>query len=140
MAAPYSQDLRDRVLLAYQRGMTTAEIACTLAVCPAWARRVKQRHREHGETTPRKMGNPGVCKVDRARLLELVQQRPDATLMELRQELGVRCGLSTICVALKKLGLSFKKRSSAPQSRIGRMSSRDARSGMPGPGAPMRGS
>ena len=138
MAAPYSQDLRDRVLRAYQRGVTTAEVARTLAVCRSWARRVKQRHREHGETAPRKMGNPGICKVDRARLRELVEQRPDATLVELREELGVRCGLSTICKALKKMGLTFKKRSSAPRSRIGRMSSSGVRSGVPGPAAPIR--
>ena len=60
MGAPYSQDLRDRVLRAYDRGMKTKQIAETFAVSRSWARRVKQRRRDHGETTPRKMGGPGV--------------------------------------------------------------------------------
>jgi transposase len=50
MGAPYSQDLRDRVLAAYDRGMRTKQIAEQFSVSPAWARRVKQRHRESGET------------------------------------------------------------------------------------------
>ena len=43
MARAYSQDLRDRVFLAYDRGMKTKQIAVTFDVSPSWARRVKQR-------------------------------------------------------------------------------------------------
>jgi transposase len=139
MAAPYSQDLRDRVLAAYDRGMKTKEIATVFNVSPAWARRVKQRRREFGETTPRKVGNPGICKVDRTQLAELVRQHPDATLAELREKLGIVCGLSTICTALKKLGLSFKKRSSTRPSRIVRTWSRNAPNGVAGREMSMRG-
>jgi transposase len=45
MGAPYSQDLRDRVLTAYDRGMKTGRIAEVFAVSKAWARRVNQRRR-----------------------------------------------------------------------------------------------
>jgi transposase len=117
--AAYSQDLRDRILAAYERGMRTRQIAVMFHVSPAWARRVKQRLREHGERGPRKVGSPGVCKVDRTRLTELVREDPDATLKELRDRLGVPCAISTICVALRSLGWSFKKRSSTRRSRIG---------------------
>ena len=109
MTRPYSQDLRDRVLAAYDQGMRTKQIATLLNVSSSWARRVKQRRRETGETTHRPMGAPVVWKVDRSRLAELVQGRPDATLAELREFLAVRCALSTICTALKKLGFSYKK-------------------------------
>lgn len=129
MATPYSQDLRDRVLAAYDRGVPTQQIAEMFQVSKAWARRVKQRRREHGETMPRRMGGPGVIKVDRTRLLELVREDPDATLPELRERLGVACAISTICVALKRLGWSFKKRRSTRRSRIGRTSPRAANSG-----------
>jgi len=50
MAAPYSQDLRDRVLAAHDRGMKTKQIADTFRVSCSWVRRVKQRRRETGET------------------------------------------------------------------------------------------
>jgi transposase len=118
MAAPYSQDLRDRVLRAYDRGMTTKQIADTFGVSPAWARRVKQRHREKGERSHRPMGNPGFRIVDREQLVNLVREHPDATLAELRTMLGVQCALSTLCVALKKMGFSFKKKRYVRRSRI----------------------
>ncbi len=126
MGAPYAQDLRDRVLAAYDRGMKTKQIADLFQVSPAWARRVKQRRRETGETTPRPMGGATVVKIDAGRLAELVRQRPDATLKELRVMLGVDCVESAICMALKRLGWSFKKRRSALQSKTARMSRNDA--------------
>ena len=64
MGAPYSQDLRDRVLAAYDGGMKTKQIAEQFSVSPAWARRVKQRQRENGETTPRPMGGATIVKID----------------------------------------------------------------------------
>jgi transposase len=89
--------------------MKTKQIAEAFAVSKAWARRVKQRRREHGETTPRKMGGPGVVKVDRARLADLVAEHPDATASELRELLGVECSESAIYMALKALKLTYKK-------------------------------
>ena len=135
--AAYSQDLRDRILAAYERGMRTKQIAVMFRVSPAWARRVKQRLREHGEHGPRKSGSPGVFRVDRQRLTELVREDPDATLTELRDRLGVACAISTICVALKKLGWTFKKRSFTRLSRIGPMSSTSASTGVDGAGKRM---
>jgi transposase len=117
MGAAYSQDLRDRVLSAYRRGMKTIEIAEVFEVSPAWARRIKQRLREGGETSPRKVGSPGVRKIDPERLAELVRKHPDATLGELREMLGNVCGQSAISAALRKLGLSFKERRSTRPSR-----------------------
>ena len=132
MAAPYSQDLRDRVLAAYDRGMKTEQIADVFQVSGSWARRVKQRRRETGETSARKMGSPGIIKVDRTRLADLVEAYPDATLNELRDRLGVACATSTIWGALKELGLSFKKRRSTPPSRTVRTSPNDGLSGVHG--------
>jgi transposase len=117
MGAPYAQDLRDRVLSAYDRGMKTKPIADMFQVSPAWARRVKQRRREGGETTSRPMGGATVIKIDLVRLTELVHQCPDATLIELRNALGVQCVESAVCLALKRLGLTFKKRRSMQPSK-----------------------
>ncbi len=121
MAKTYSQDLRDRVLAAYDRGMKTKRIAATFAVSPAWARRVKQCRRETGRTTPLPRGGATIIKIDMQRLAELVRDQPDATLRELRDRLGVDCTESAICLALRRLDLSFKKRRSGRPSRIVRM-------------------
>ena len=120
MARPYSQDLRDRVLVAYERGMQTKQIAEIFSVSRAWARRVRQRFRERGERVARPMGGPRVIKIDQARLAELVAQRPDATVRELRELLGVDCSESAVGFALQRLGLSFKKRRSMLPSRTAR--------------------
>lgn len=138
MAAPYSEDLRSRVLGAYARGMQTKEISEAFDVSPAWARRVKQRLREHGETSPRPMGGKRFEKIDRARLAELVRACPDATLDELRGRLGIRCALSAISLALTKLGLSFKKRRSTRPSRTAPTSRPGVRSGRAGARASTR--
>jgi transposase len=118
MGAAYSQDLRDRVLAAYDRGMPTKQIAELFQISPAWARRVKQRRLDEGETSPRAMGGFRYLKIDPKRLRELVAQTPDATLKELREGLGIECAESAICMALKRLKLSFKKRRSTRKSRI----------------------
>lgn len=122
MPAPFSNDLRTRVLAAYDRGMPTIQIARTFAVSPAWARRLKQRRRETGEVAARPMGGATIIKVDREKLALLVREQPDATLKELRDRLGVQCAQSTICAALKAIGMSFKKRRSTRRSRTGPMS------------------
>lgn len=117
----YSQDLRDRVLGACDRGMPTKVVAEVFDVSPAWVRRLKQRRRETGEIAPRPAGGARVRKIDMGKLSELVAQQPDATARELRERLGVACAESAIYAALKRLGLSFKKRASTPRSRTGRM-------------------
>lgn len=122
MAFTYSQDLRDRVLTAYDRGMKTKQIADTFNVSPSWARRVKQHRQEHGRTTPLPRGGVRVVKIDMDRLAQLVHEQADATLLELRDRLGADCTESAICYALKRMGLTFKKRRSMQQNRIGRMS------------------
>ncbi len=130
MGAAYSQDLRDRVLGAGDRGMATAEIARVFMVSRSWVRRVKQRRREFGESTPRKMGGPGPIKIDRVRLEELVGEQPDSTLKELRDRLAVDCSESAICMALKKMGLSFKKKRCTRASRTAPTSPSGARTGV----------
>ncbi len=118
MGAAYSQDLRDRVLAAYDRGMMTKAIADLFRISPAWARRIKQRRRESGRTTPLPMGGVRIVKVDMTRLRELVEAQADATTRELHQRLGGNCSESAVGMALLRLGLSFKKRRFTRLSRI----------------------
>lgn len=120
MPRPYQQDLRDRVLAAYDRGKQTKEIADTFGVSPAWARRVKQVRREQHRTTRLPMGGARTIKVDLEQLRRLVEQQPDATIPELHDRLGKdRCSESAVGMALLRLGLSFKKRRFMPPSRTG---------------------
>jgi transposase len=135
MGAAYSQDLRDRVLVAYDRGMASKQIADLFAVSRAWVRRVKQRRRESGQISPKPMGGLRVVKIDLEQLRSLVSQTPDATIKELHRQLqrhGTRCCESAVGMALGRLGFSFKKRRSMRPSRIDRTLTSAARSGKKG--------
>lgn len=123
----YSMDLRRRVLGACDRGEGTKFVAERFGVSPAWVRRLKQRRREDGSIGPRASGGDRRGKFDEAALRRLHQQveaHPDATLEQLRawsgKELGIDCSIMAVCRALKRIGLSFKKKVSARPSRTGR--------------------
>lgn len=124
--AAYSLALRKKVLVDCDAGLKTKQVAERYGVSCTWVRSLKQRRRETGEFAARipKVGRKP--KFDRVRLAELVAAQPDATLAELRERLGVRCALSAICTALRKLKLTYKKSRSTRPSRSGRTSQSNA--------------
>ena len=123
MGMAYSQDLRERVIAARDRGMKTKQVAHLFCVSASWVRRVMQRRRETGQTAPRPRGGATVIKIDLDRLRHLVHEQPDATAREIHQRLDIDCSVSAVDMALRRAGLSFKKRRSMPPSRIDPMSS-----------------
>jgi transposase len=129
MGAAYSQDLRDRVIAARDGGMRTKRVAEVFKVSASWVRRVMQRRREHGEQSPRPRGGATLIKIDLDKLRQLVQEQPDATVRQLHERLGIACSVSAVDMALRRMGLSFKKRRCMPPSRIEPMWLNDARSG-----------
>lgn len=131
MAQAYSMDLRQRVIDDCDAGLPTSVVARKYSVSPAWVRRLKQHRRERGDIVPRRGGGSRGRKIDRQRLAELVAQQPDATLVELRDRLGVMVTLWAICKALRELKLTFKKKRCTPRSRIGRTLSNAACVGAP---------
>ena len=107
----YSADLRQRVLALYDEGLKTKAVSQRLKVSRSWARRVKQRRHE----PPKPVGG-SVPKLDqqaRAKLSAWVDQRPDATLEELRlrvrQELKVSVSIGCLWNTLRTMKLTFKK-------------------------------
>ncbi len=129
----YSFDLRQRVLAAYDEGKKTGQVAKQFKVCKAWARRVKQRRRELGITTPlpRNAGRkPKLDPAARARLREFIEAHPDATLEEIRRELKLEVSIGCLWTTLDRMGLRFKKSPSAPaSSRIARTRASGVRRG-----------
>jgi transposase len=128
----YSLDLRKRVLAACDAGHGTKQVASTFKVSTAWIRRLKQRRRELDtiDVLPGRYGQPPKLTVDHLRRLgELVEEHPDATLRELREQLQVDIELSNLCRALQRMKIRFKKKSCMPQNRIDRTSSNCGESG-----------
>lgn len=112
----YSMDLRERVLAACDAGEVPVDVAEQFEVSASWVRRLKQRRREGRGIAPRPRGGARGFTIDRARLAELVQQQPDATLEEFRAKLGVTVTLSAIWKALHALKISWKKSRWSPRS------------------------
>jgi transposase len=118
----YSMDLRERVFADCRAGMATAVVAEKYTVSEAWVRRLKQRQRATGSLAPRppSPGRPVVLAAHDTRVRELVRDDPDATLAELRTRLGVAVSLSTLAEYLRRIKLSFKKKSSGRPNRTAR--------------------
>jgi len=119
MSKAYPQELRDRVIRARDSGLRTRRVAELFGVDESWVRRVMQRRRETGETRPRPRGGATVVKIDMNRLRELVDAQPDATVKELHERLDTVCSVSAVDMALRRMGLTFKKRRFTQRSRIG---------------------
>ena len=111
MAAPYSMDLRKRVMKAWDASGDADEIAATFAVSRAWVHRLAQRQRETGSIAPRPhmKFRSRVLAGQAERLKALINARPDATLAELRDALPTTAALSTLWLEIDRLGLTFKK-------------------------------
>ena len=110
--APYSMDLRSRVLRDADAGLPSKDIAVKYAVSRAWVDRVKQRRRETGEIAPRKQTTfrgRSLSPDEETRLVALITVQPDATLAELRNALPTRAALSTLWRAIGRRGLTLKK-------------------------------
>jgi transposase len=115
----YAVDLRKRVLADCDAGMGTKEVAAKYRVSESWVRRLKQRRRETGVVAPlpRSGGRPlKVSGTREKRLKELLKKHPDATLHELHRRLRLKCSVSTVHLAVIRLGMSFKKSRCMPVS------------------------
>ncbi|SRR5579883_1573954 len=119
----YSMDLRQRVLEDCDAGLTTQQVADKYRVSTAWIRRLKQRRRQSGAIAPRsaRHGPKPSWDAYSGRLGQAIRHKPDATLAELRDQLGLTVALSTLWRAVKALGLSVKKKLSTPPNRTARM-------------------
>jgi transposase len=122
-------DLRQRVIADCDAGDGTKVVAERYKVSPAWVRRLKQHRRQRGDIVPRNGGGSRGRKIDRVRLAELVKQQPDATLVELRDRLGISVTPWAISKALRELQLTYKKSRSTRPSRTGPTSRNNAQSG-----------
>lgn len=111
---PYSQDLRERIIAAVERGEASLrEIAEQFLVHVSTVGRLVKRRRQTGSVEPRPHRGgrrPALDDGDLERLKELVRERPDATLKELRDGLGIDCSIMAVARALERLKITRKKK------------------------------
>ncbi len=109
--APYSMDLRTRVLADCDAGSPAKEVAVKFRVSRSWVDRLVQRRRETGEVGPRPQTvfKKHAFAGQEDRLRALVAAQPDQTLAELRDALHSAASLSSVWRALDRLRLTVKK-------------------------------
>jgi transposase len=128
-----SLDLRERILSAYDRKEgTREEIAARFRVSLGMVKKLLQQRRRTGNIAPRHHlagRKPTILAVHRGHFRALLQKKNDLTLNELRAAAGLNCSLQAIHVVLGKMGLTYKKRRSAPVNKSDRTLSAPAKSG-----------
>ncbi len=116
-----SLDLRERILASYDHEEgTRAEMAHRFRVSLGMVKKLLQQRRHTGDIAPRYRfcgRKPMIVSVHRAQMRSLLARKNDLTLIELRQALGLQCSFQAIHVVLGKMGLTYKKRHSAPASK-----------------------
>jgi transposase len=115
----YPIEMRKRILADCDAGMNTQAAALKYQVRESWVRRRKQRRRENGEIAARKAGSrpPSKWRPHAERIAEAVRQHPDATLIELRDHLGLDVSPQTLSRALRALEITVKKSPSRQRAR-----------------------
>lgn len=137
----YSQDLRDRVLAAVDRGSPVRAVAVLMQVSISYIYKARERRDATGEIGARAGRGIRAHKLAAHEdvLRAELRARPDATLAELRAWLfatrGVSVSMGCLWNTLDRLGLTLKKSRSARPSRTAPMSPPRARLGTrPSPG------
>lgn len=131
--ATLSLDLRARILASYdeQEG-TRKDIAQRFRVSLGMVKKLLQQRRKTGQIGHRHAcagRKPKILPTHHQQMRALLAQKPDLTLLELRAALQLECTLPAIHYALVDLGLTYKKKRSAPASRIGPTSSKREKRG-----------
>ncbi len=119
-----SLDLRERILTSYDRKEgTREEIAARYQVSLGMVKKLLQQRRRTGDLRPRHRYSgrkPKILGSHRQQMRSLLSKKPDLTLKELRSAVQLSCSLPAIHYALEEMGLTYKKRHSAPANRTGR--------------------
>jgi transposase len=126
MAAPYSVDLRQKILLALEAGgKSQREIAELFHVSLGFVEKLLRQLRAGEGVAPKPSAGGRQSRLDepaRAQLRAWLAGQPDLTLAELagrlQRERGICICLSHLCRLLQKLELRRKKRRSTPRNAI----------------------
>jgi transposase len=121
--APYSLDLRERVVAAVAAGMNRKQAAAHYQVSHSSAIRWTRRMAETGSPAALPMGGkkPFTLANEEAWIRTRVAAKPDITGRELLAELnqrGIEVSHYGVWHFLDHVGLSFKKKASTPANRI----------------------
>ena len=121
----YSLDLRQKILDTYlENGISQRQLAKRFCVTLGFIEKLLKQYRETGNIAPKVRTQQTPPKLNEQQLnvlKEIVEAQNDATLREIREKLpektGITIGISTVDRMLKKMEISFKKKTCTPQKK-----------------------
>ena len=118
----YSQDLRERVLRALDRGDRPTEIARRFEVSRIWVYQVRKRAQTTGERSSLRIGGYRRSRLSESEsvLRSWIAAEPDLTLAELQLRLaarGVPIKVGALWHQLNRWNLTFKKNAARQRAR-----------------------
>jgi len=120
---PLSQDLRQRIVAARQRGEGTGEVCKRFGVSRKSVERFWKQHCRTGQCEPKQIGGYRRSRLEKhdRTLRRWIVGQPDLTLHELQErcqeQLHVVIGLTALWHRLERLGLSYKKNDARRRAR-----------------------
>ena len=105
------KEIRQAAVSAYNKGQTAKTLSelfgATLRTIQRWVRQAKD-----GQIAARPTGHRrrALAIADEKKLEEILNEKPDATLVELCQIAGLTCHPATVHRTLARMGYSFKKK------------------------------
>jgi transposase len=126
MPRPYSNDLRERVVAAVDRGLSARRAAAVFGVSVSSAIRWIQRMRTDGSSASKPTGGDHRSRLTEhaAWLLALIAEHPDLTLNEIRHRLrtekAIAVGIGTVWRFFAARKISFKKNAARQRTRARR--------------------
>jgi transposase len=137
MARAYSNDLRRKLLEAYDRGEgSLRELAVRFAVSHGYTKKIRKQQLRSGqmERVAQRYGEHRRATVEwQGRLREMIRRQPDLTLAEMQQKLyeahREQWSVSGLWRVIARMGLRLKKSRSTPPSKTRRKRSSAVRPG-----------
>ena len=111
MAVPLAMDLRVRVMKDVDAGMSAEKASVKYSISARTIYAWKKLRRDNGSLEPRsrRYGPQPKLNERREEILQAQRENPDLTLEELRSQLGLEAGISTLWTALTVWGQVLKK-------------------------------
>ncbi len=119
---PFTEDFRQRIVAAYEAGgVSLAAVGRRFSVSGKVVGKFVRQKRSLGTLASQvhRLGRkPAVSAKKQQQLREHLEQYPDATVLERREALGLKCSEKTLWQTLRKMGWRSKKSRRVLPSRI----------------------
>ena len=123
---PLSQDLRERIVRAREKGEGVGEVCRRFGVSRSSVERFWKQHGQTGQCQPKKIGGYRRSRLEKHDRLvrRWLTEQVDMTLRQLQQRcrdrLQIEVGLNALWHRVDRLGLSYKKNDARRRARSAR--------------------